>query len=186
MTTNNSVNTTLSGQTGTVNFVGSTSPTLITPILGAATATSINFGGSALSNYVSETSWTPVFTFATPGDLSVSYATQFGTYTRIGSLVFYSFVVSCTPTFTTASGLAQITGLPITSFGVDSQGSPLFTSTNMTYPAGRTTAFASVGASGTLINLTAAGSAVSTTGFTASNFTTTTAVSLRACGFYFV
>ncbi len=42
MATNNAVNTSLSGQTGTVNFVGSTSPTLVTPILGVAAATSIN------------------------------------------------------------------------------------------------------------------------------------------------
>lgn len=34
MTTQNVVNTTLSGQTGTGNFVGSTSPTLVTPALG--------------------------------------------------------------------------------------------------------------------------------------------------------
>jgi hypothetical protein len=43
MATNNSVNTSLSGQTGTGNFVGSTSSTLVTPILGAATATSLAF-----------------------------------------------------------------------------------------------------------------------------------------------
>lgn len=38
MATNNAVNTSLSGQTGTVNFVGSTSPTLITPALGTPTS----------------------------------------------------------------------------------------------------------------------------------------------------
>lgn len=43
MATNNAVNVGLSGTTGTVNFVGSTSPTLITPVLGAATATSLAF-----------------------------------------------------------------------------------------------------------------------------------------------
>lgn len=42
MATNNAVNTSLSGQTGTGNFVGATTPTLVTPILGVATATSIN------------------------------------------------------------------------------------------------------------------------------------------------
>ena len=46
MATNNAVNTSLSGQTGTVNFVGSTSPTLVTPTLGAATATSVTFSPS--------------------------------------------------------------------------------------------------------------------------------------------
>ena len=64
--TNNAVNTPLSGVTGSSKFVGSTSPTLITPILGSATATSLAFspttGGivgttvadSAASGYVGE------------------------------------------------------------------------------------------------------------------------------------
>jgi len=43
MATNNAVNVGLSGSIGTGNFVGSTSPTLVTPILGAATATSLAF-----------------------------------------------------------------------------------------------------------------------------------------------
>ena len=38
MATNNAVNTSLSGQTGTGNFVGATSPTLITPLLGTPTS----------------------------------------------------------------------------------------------------------------------------------------------------
>jgi len=46
MTTNNIVNTSLSGQTGTGSFVGSTSPTLVTPTLGAANATSISFSST--------------------------------------------------------------------------------------------------------------------------------------------
>lgn len=43
MTTNNAVNVGLSGSTGSVHFVGSTSPTFVTPTLGAATATSVTF-----------------------------------------------------------------------------------------------------------------------------------------------
>jgi hypothetical protein len=46
MATMNSVNTTLSSQTGTISFVGSTSPTLVTPILGAASATSLSFSST--------------------------------------------------------------------------------------------------------------------------------------------
>lgn len=42
MATNNSVNTSLSGQTGTGNFVGANTPTLTTPVLGVASATTIN------------------------------------------------------------------------------------------------------------------------------------------------
>lgn len=43
MATNNSVNSPLSGTTGTGSFVGSTSATMVTPTLGAATATSVAF-----------------------------------------------------------------------------------------------------------------------------------------------
>lgn len=43
MATNNQVNVGLSGSTGTGTFVGSTSPTLVTPTLGAATGTTLTF-----------------------------------------------------------------------------------------------------------------------------------------------
>lgn len=43
MATNNQINVPLSGSTGTGNFVGANTPTLITPVLGAATATSVAF-----------------------------------------------------------------------------------------------------------------------------------------------
>ncbi len=44
MVARNILNTTLVGQTGTGLFVGSGSPTLVTPIVGAANATSFTFG----------------------------------------------------------------------------------------------------------------------------------------------
>ena len=54
MATNNSVNTSLSGQTGTGNFVGSTSPTLVTPALGTpASGTLTNCTGLPISTGVS-------------------------------------------------------------------------------------------------------------------------------------
>lgn len=90
-----------------------TSPIFTTPTLGVAAATSINFGGSALNTYAQSTSWTPTITFDTPGNLSVSYSTQTGVYSRIGNIVSLHFVLSCTPTFTTSSGLLRIV-LPIT------------------------------------------------------------------------
>ena len=91
-----------------------TNMNLTTPTLGVASATSINFGGGALASYVPKTSFTPTFTFATPGDLSVSYASQVGLYERIGNVVTYQVILTCTPTFTTASGAIRIGGLPIT------------------------------------------------------------------------
>lgn len=60
--------------------------------------------------------WTPVLTFATPGDLSVTYGTQFGSYMKIGDLVVVTCVISASAfTHSTASGNLLITGLPFTS-----------------------------------------------------------------------
>ena len=62
-----------------------------------------------------EGSWTPVLTFATAGNLSVVYSTQVGRYIRIGDQVTAFFdLITSTFTHTTASGNAQITGLPFT------------------------------------------------------------------------
>jgi hypothetical protein len=47
MATNNSVDVVLKGSTGSGTFVGSNSPTLVTPILGAASATSISFSSTS-------------------------------------------------------------------------------------------------------------------------------------------
>lgn len=56
--------------------------------------------------------FTPAFSFATPGDLSVSYSRQKGYYWRIGAVMFVTIDLIFTPTFSTASGAATITGLP--------------------------------------------------------------------------
>jgi len=59
--------------------------------------------------------WTPTLTFATPGDLSVVYSARVGKYTKIGRLVIVWFnIATSTFTFTTASGILHITGLPFT------------------------------------------------------------------------
>tara|TARA_R100000501_G_C2626956_1_gene120778 strand:+ start:952 stop:3573 length:2622 start_codon:yes stop_codon:yes gene_type:complete len=76
----------------------------------------------------SEGSFTPAFTFATPGDLSITYSKQEGYYWRDGDLVYFRLRVGFTGanfTHTTASGNARITGLP---FDVDTTngGTPLY------------------------------------------------------------
>lgn len=88
--------------------LSATNLTLTTPTLGVAGATSINFGGSALGVYAQSQSSSPVVTFATNGDLSVSYAIQTGYYTKIGNIVLYTFTLQFTPTYTTASSNLQI------------------------------------------------------------------------------
>lgn len=62
-----------------------------------------------------EGTWTPVLTFATPGNLAVTYSLQNGYYTKIGRLVSISFVmVTSAFTWTTASGQLFVNGLPFT------------------------------------------------------------------------
>jgi hypothetical protein len=61
-------------------------------------------------------SWTPVLTFATPGNLSVSYSSQVGAYTKVGRTYYLYFNIATSAyTQTTASGALTITGLPATS-----------------------------------------------------------------------
>jgi len=64
-------------------------------------------------------SWTPVLTFQTPGDLSVTYSVQVGQFVKIGKLVILTGQISTSAfTHTTASGDARITGLPFTSINI--------------------------------------------------------------------
>lgn len=62
-----------------------------------------------------EGTWTPVITFSTPGDLSVAYSVQAGTYTKIGRQVtLVASLTTSTFTHSTAAGSLQITGNPFT------------------------------------------------------------------------
>lgn len=185
MTAVNQVGNALTGVTGTGAFVGATSPTLVTPTLGVASATSVNFGGSTLSTYVSENSFTPAFTFVTPGDLSVVYSSRTGFYTQIGSVVFYNLQLAFTPTFTTSSGAILISGLPIAVY------------------AGITPPIGQVSLGGGFINYVGysinaspvnsqtqftllANNGASIANLAATNITTGVASQIIACGFYFV
>jgi len=60
-----------------------------------------------------EGTWTPTFTFTSPGNLTVVYSSRLATYTKIGRQVLMDFdVQTSTFTHTTASGSARITGQP--------------------------------------------------------------------------
>lgn len=83
MTTINAVDTTLSGQTGTGTFVGSTSPTLVTPTLGVASATSLNFGAAA-TNGIIGVNGTTIAAAGVVGELVYSTITA-GSATAISS-----------------------------------------------------------------------------------------------------
>lgn len=186
MATINAVGVGLSGASGTGNFAGTTSPTFITPTLGAAAATSINFGGSTLQNYVSTTSWTPTFTFGTPGNLSVSYSVQAGFYTRIGSVVYYTASLTCTPTFTTASGPMTIAGLPVTVATINALNQVQLSTAGYTYPTGTTSPVAIPINSSNTVQIGAQGTGVGYMGLTTASIVSGVQISLTVQGFYFV
>lgn len=85
---------------------------------GAGTTLYIKESGTGNTGWAADTgnyetaSWTPTLGFATDGDLSVVYASQSGAMTRNGQDVTLDFRVVCTPTFTTASGQARLSGIP--------------------------------------------------------------------------
>ena len=189
MATNNAVNTSLSGQTGTGAFAGSTSPiltspTLVTPTLGVASATSINFGGSALANYNEYQTFTPTFTFATPGDLSVSYSVQTGYYTRIGNMVYISYTLRFTPTYTTSAGSAYFSSLPFTANASGNFRLVVAISEATTWPASTTMLYAGIATSTTFFTITGIGSGAAAAPLTITNFPTATQKTVVVSGFY--
>ena len=120
------------------------------------------------------TTWVPALTFATPGDLSVGYTTQKGTYTKIGNRVILDFqIVTSSFTYTTASGFLQVTGLPFPS--ANDSGSPcvgpIYWQTFL-FASGHTSALANIDPNVSLVNFFASGSNVAQR-----NVTTTNAVS---------
>jgi len=189
MATNNAVNTSLSGQTGTGNFVGANTPTLITPVLGAATATSVNFGGSSLANYIATSSFTPTFTFATAGNLSVSYASQLGYYAQIGSMVIANIYLSFTPTYTTSSGQAIISGLPVRSNNSTnnvSLGNIITSSSGVVFNSGGTQLILYLAPNSIAMNIFSQGSSHDGTELTITNFPTATPFVFNASITYLV
>ena len=95
--------------TGSGSVVLATTPTLVTPVLGAATATSVNFGGSSLANYVCCTTWTP----ADGSGAGLTFTSVSANYTRVGNMVFVHTTLAYPVTVDGSN--AVISGLPIAS-----------------------------------------------------------------------
>jgi hypothetical protein len=113
-------------------------------------------GPNTLDDY-EEGSWTPSITFVTPGDLSVAYSTQNGTYTKIGRVVILTYaVVTSSFTHTTASGGLRLAGVPFSSSEINPRGAVDFG--GLTLPAGITV----VTSSNTTTNLQFIGSGSAT------------------------
>lgn len=222
MTTNCAVNVGLSGSTGTGSFVGSNTPSLTTPAIGAATGTSAALTGGSVTLLTSgqglkesggsvalgvttggnlslpfgqlsfpatqnpsanantlddyeEGTWTPVATFATPGDLNVVYSGQSGNYVKVGKHVTINFViVTTTWTFTTASGAFIVTGMPFAGTSTN-EGCLTFqgvtsTFTNFNLMVGQS--------SNSGMNIYGSASAAGYNSLTTANFTTTSNITI--------
>jgi hypothetical protein len=103
---NQTANFVLKGGTAAANGVGVTFP-----------ATQVASSDANCLDDYEEGTWTPAFTFATPGTLALTYNQQSGSYTKIGRLVTVIFRVSFAAAGIikgTASGNLSITGLPFT------------------------------------------------------------------------
>ncbi len=183
MATTNAVGNSLTGSTGSGAFVGANSPTLVTPVLGAATGTSLNLGGSTLSTYTATTNMTPTITFSVPGDLSVSYSVQTGKYAVIGSFCTLVFTLTFTPTYTTASGFVILGFGAAPNFSTNPTGSVVVIGS--TWPAGSTCPVI-LGLSGNTALLKATGSTLANTNFTTTNFPTAVAVTIAGSVSYLV
>lgn len=119
--------------------------------------------------------FTPVFTCATPGDLSVSYANQTGVYTKIGNQVTVNVRCQFTPTFSTASGEIRFSGLPFSVSAVNSigwSGAISSMTGGFSWPASTSNIAILAAAGGAFCNVQASGSAVNTSALQMSGLTT--------------
>ena len=143
--------------------------------VGTALATATLGTGGNIALTASSTTWTPVFTFATPGNISVVYTVQQGYYSRVGNIITASFYLNFTPTYTSSSGAVQLTGLPVAAnSSITLQLGPITLQTN-TFPAGVTNIYCSLPAGGTLLNIQGCGSATAAASFSTAQFLTATA-----------
>lgn len=131
--------------------------------------------------------FTPTFDFATPGDLSNVYAAQEGSYWRIGALLHFSIYLDVTPTFSTASGIAQIGGLPYAA-STDHPHSVIaarVASAAVTWPGSRTESIGLVSsADASFMRIQFEGSGAGSTSMVAADISSGNAVNIRATGFY--
>ena len=176
MATINPIGNKLQGVTGTGSFVGSNSPTLETPVLGTPSSGNLSgctsYPASGLSAAIG--TWTPVFTFATPGNLSVVYNNRNGYVQQIGNVFIFTFLLDITPTFTTSSGNASITGLTASAHNSTNNNyyGALSMAGTFTFPTLTTSICTKVFADDTQIYMTGCGSGQNEAMFTTANFTT--------------
>lgn len=132
--------------------------------------------------------WTPAFTFDTPGNLAVVYGNQEGDYTKINNLVFLRLRLIFTATFTSASGLANITGFPVVPLASPSYAPGSGQITNLSggwvWPAGNTMVMLGVRGAGTSLLLQSNGSGGVQSNWSTANLTNGSSHTLVAAVVY--
>lgn len=170
------------GASGWEDFAASTADTFVG---GDGTDVTIRTAAQVRTSLTLENgSFTPTVTFATPGDLSVTYGEQTGRYNKLpGNRYIVLIRLNFTATFTTASGALRVGGLP--SIGNGSwQIGQVENSSNITYPAGRTALLAWVVSSQTYCQIQGVGSAVNASQLTTANLVSGVATILNFSGPY--
>lgn len=166
--------------TGSGNNVLAASPTLITPVLGAASATSINFGGTTLSDYT-EFTFTIIGGFSTPGTSTWAYTAQAGRGAKIGRIVQVSYNFQATPTIRTGSGTVALSGFPYSSAGITS-----FSIQNInaawTWPVSRTQVACNINIANNALIIFGFGSGLVAAQFGTTNMTSGSGHTLQANG----
>lgn len=131
------------------------------------------------------TGWTAAITASTPGDMSVAYVDQTGSYEISGNKITAWFsIITSAFTYTTASGNIYITGLPFRAAANQSvyfSGAVRFS--GMT-KANYTQVVGGVGAAETKISLYASGSGQASVGLAITDFPTAGTVYLQGCVTY--
>lgn len=156
----------------------------------------LNSGTSAASWYSDGlngafTTFVPTFTCASPGDLSVSYSLQVGAYRIVGNIVFYRWVVTSTPTYTTATGTVYITGAPIAANSqtyITCTGSGIFNGAGISWPVGASYIIPTIAAGESQWSMTAVipTGATGGTQIDISNIPSGQQAVINGTGFYFI
>jgi hypothetical protein len=110
---------TITDETGSGALVFATSPTLVTPVLGAATATTIN--GVTIDN----NAWTSYSPTVTAQSGSITAYTATGRYKQIGKTVFMEANVTITTVGTAAAGMNVTLPLTAAAFSYTGLGSEI-------------------------------------------------------------
>lgn len=168
--------------TGDVNLTRVTGTGKINLPQTALVSNGIQFPATAVSSAdpntlddYEEGTFTPVYSFATAGDLAVAYTTQSGRYVKIGNRVWYAInLVVSSATYTTAAGIFRITGLPFAVGASNIYTGQVTSISNLTWPASTTQLVAVPAIGGAArVELQSFGSGVGATTWTTTQMTST-------------